>query len=683
MEVRITNDLFSNRQNVAAGTSLECQWEKLNTPKWFGNFRKVLGQVPGKHEGRYFNDSDIYKWLEAVAYGLKFGLSQSVTNAANEAIEAIQQCQEPDGYINTFFQLNHHDLKWRNTMMMHEMYCVGHLIEAGVAWFEETGGNDRRLFDVALKAAECVASHFGPEKRKAFPGHEGLELALFRLADASRDQRWSDLAGWMIELRGQRPSPHSDQFADLEAAALSPWASGLLDKHGVYSGEYLQDHLPIREHTDVVGHAVRAMYYYIGAAEWAMRREDQALGNVLIGIWNRLITKRMYITGGIGPSGDNEGFTSDYDLPNLTAYAETCAACALFWWSSRMVRLSDDAYGIETMERVLINNILAGISLDGKKYFYDNPLESRGGHDRTEWFSCACCPPNVARLLLSLNRYVARLTEDGIAIDLPIDCEIDAEINGVKVHIVVESDYPWSGKTTVRIKTERPVHFTVRLPWPTGSKSAEITTARSFESGLNDQRWFWVSGEWFGDAEFSIEFVREPVWMSSHPQVLDNLGRVALTYGPVVYCCEAADMPDFDAAEFYPAVPQHLHVDSTSELEAFDDLMPFVVKCFLVQAEVELPGLRANAARAVPRLLDDIPIEGEADEEEAGDESDISDDEPGDDDDGLYFPYFAANSPVQSVRFNPYFLWNNRGKTHMLVWMRVFEPGYEDYPSLN
>ncbi len=662
-KVNITNPLLRSRILTVNEVSLLEQYKHLDTTGRIGNFLRVLGKEEGTHEGYYFNDSDVYKWLEACAYGLKYGQSAQLKAAIDRCIDIIGQCQEPSGYLNTFFQLKHPQLKWRNTMMMHEMYCLGHLVEAAVAWFEETTGSDRRLLDIALKAVEEFASHFGPGKKLGYPGHEELELALFRLSDATGNSRWADLAGWMLDSRGSRPSPFELELEDSEALAISPWAERMLSKNKHYVGEYLQDHLPIREHTSVVGHAVRAMYLYIGATEWAIRTEDQLLTSALERVWNNLIQRRIYITGGIGPSGENEGFTTDYDLPNMTAYAESCAACALFWWASKMTRLTGEAKYLEVMEATLMNNVLACISLDGKKYFYDNPLESRGQHDRVEWFSCSCCPPNIAKMLLSLDRHIVHLTDDGISLNFLIDSEITAVFNGAEVKITVESNYPWSPIAKITVEPSEPVHFNLRVAWPVGSESVNIGTDLDFDSEQNLNEWFLISGKWQSGSEVVIRFQREPMWIKSHPLVLDNLGKVALRIGPIVYCCESADISvDEDEVTFQPIYPQHLRVEPDEDLEVVEEESPTPVSYVYTDCYCDVP---MNVSPVDMGLVPQDSL--------------IADDS----EDTLYSPYDNDFVPSARVKLIPYFMWNNRGKSHMAVWLRVKDPSDDQSPSLN
>lgn len=652
-QVQIHNELLKSRLETVVQVSLIEQYRHLKETGRLANFERVAGSETGTHEGYYFNDSDVYKWLEACAYALKYKPKPELLTAAQSAIDLLEQCQEPSGYLNTFFQLKHPELKWRNTMMMHEMYCLGHLIEAGVAWWEATDGKNRQLFDISLKAANEFASHFGPNLKLGYPGHEELELALFRLSDATEDSKWAEIAGWMIESRGSRPSPFEEEFKDEPGSALSPWATKLLCKDGTYSGEYLQDHLPVKDHTAMVGHAVRAVYLYIAAAEWAIRTHNPSITDALVRIWHNLIERRIYITGGIGPSGDNEGFTTDYDLPNMTAYAESCAACGLFWWASKMVKLTGDSKYTNIMEIALMNNILAGISMDGKKYFYDNPLESRGQHQRTEWFVCACCPPNIARMLLSLDRHIAAVSEEGISINLLIDCSLTVNYKGSQVQIEIESNYPWGNTAKVRVACDPEMPFELKIAFPAGSDSVRYSLPANFETNQDLEGWLTVKGTWSQSTEIAMEIIRPPVWRSSHPNVLDNLGKVALQIGPIVYCVESDGIStDEEEVSFKPITPQHLRIALEEPLELVPDAHLPVVFAYAV-ALCDVPGEPKIPSEAMHMVTIELGAGGF---------------------ESLYPPYTDNALPLARVRMIPYFLWNNQGPTHMSVWLRCVDP---------
>jgi uncharacterized protein len=617
-QIRLTDPFWTRWRKVVREAALPHQYRQIVETGRLANFQRAAKGERGGFDGYRFNDSDVYKWLEACAYVLEPGDSE-LRRMADEAIAAIEAAQEEDGYLNTFFQLQHPDLKWRNLGAMHEMYCSGHLIEAGVAFFQNLG--ERRLLEVAMRNAEHIASIFGPGKRRGYCGHQELELALIRLAEATGEDRYRELARWMIEERGVRPTPLEEELDDAESMSLSPYLPGMLRVDGEYQGEYCQDHAPIREHTAVVGHAVRAMYFYAAATDLA---DDEPLQQALVRVWDNLTGKRMYLTGGIGPAAKNEGFTNDYDLPNHSAYAETCAAVGLALWGRRLLERTGDSRYMDIVERALYNGAISGISLDGEGYFYTNPLESRGDHERQKWFSCACCPPNIARMIGSVGQFAASADRDSLWLHMPIGFEAEATIAGVRVRIEQKSDFPWSGEATLRISPERPAEFAVRVRIPDWADEVEMEIEgeeepADFDAGYAIWRRTWNAGD-----RVRLTYAMKPRWIAAHPEVLDNLGRTALMHGPLVYCLEEQDSP---------TLPQRVMVEPESDEE---------------------PEIRFE-----PKLLDGVsvitvPVVTEASEFP----------------DELYAEAETADLERTEARLIPYYAWCNRGRSHMQVWLR-------------
>lgn len=618
-DILLTDRFWSRWRHVLVETTLPAEYKQLVDTDRIRNFERVTAGEQGGFEGFWFNDSDVYKWLEACAYALVHQPNPDLRQKVEEVVEKIASAQMSDGYVNTFFQLNHPDLKWRNLNMMHEMYCGGHLIEAGVAMAQNLG--DNRLLEVSRKFADHVMSIFGPDKRRGYCGHEEIELALIRLAELTGEGKYRDFARWMVEERGKRPSPFQEEVDDEGAMKLFPHTGHLLDKGGEYSGEYAQDHAPIREHTSVVGHAVRAMYYYIAAADLADGLQDSRLEDALVRTWNSLTKKRMYVTGGIGPSASNEGFTTDYDLPNLSAYAETCAAIGLALWGNQMLQVTGDATYADVVERAIFNGALSGISLSGDKFFYTNPLESRGSHDRVPWFSCACCPPNIARMIGRASDFVLGASEDELFLNIPAGLEATLSLNGVETKIRVESDYPWSGQFKVFVDPSEPVAFGlyVRIPDWSSDVSAELPDAdeeAEYENGYMVFRRQWKKGD-----VLTVDLEMAPKWIESNPLVRENLGRVALTNGPLIYCAERTDLG---------YAPQLLVLDTDGES--------------VVEKSNLLDGVNT------------ISVEGTVDVETFVDD--------------LYAEVGTTEVQEAHPKLIPYFAWNNRGATDMQVWLR-------------
>ena len=612
-QIRIVDPFWSRWQRTLVETTLPHEHAHLETR--LENFRRVARGEAGGHVGLPFDDSDATKWAEACAYALAANPDPALRKLLDGVVETIVAAQRPDGYLDTYIQLDHPGGEWKNLNALHEMYCAGHLIEAGVALSENLG--DRRLLDAGVRLADHIMSIFGPEGRLGYCGHEELELALVKLAAHTGEAKYREFARWLVEARGSRPSPFEAELRDPAIVALSPW--GGKDLQGRYDGEYCQDHAPIREHDAVVGHAVRAMYLYIAAADLADGRGDEALETALQRAWDSLVKRRMYVTGGIGPSRHNEGFTADYDLPNGSAYAETCAAIGLVLWGQKMLEMTANGEFAETVERALHNGALAGISLRGDAFFYDNPLESRGGHARKPWFACACCPPNVARTIGNLGALVAGAGDDEFFVHQYVGFEAATTLGGVATKIVLEGD--WKTTLSLRVEPARPAEFAVyvRIPDWAEEVSTELPGAEEeadFESGYAVFRRVWKPGD-----VLTIELGAEPVWVEADPRVRDDLGRAALTYGPLVYCLEEKDLG---------CAPQLFVADTQAPVEPRPD--------------ERLGGVSV------------LPVEGQVDVETFPD--------------ALYAPLGSGEVRSLTAEFVPYYAWNNRGANGMQVWVR-------------
>ncbi|TIW70402.1 MAG: glycoside hydrolase family 127 protein, partial [Mesorhizobium sp.] len=356
-----------------------------------------------------FWDSDWGKTIETAAYSLYRRRNDALEKKIDAVIDLYGRLQQSDGYLSSWYQRIQPGLRWTNLRDCHELYCAGHLIEGAVAYFQATG--KRKLLDIMCRYVDHIADTFGPEpgKKKGYCGHEEIELALVKLSRATGEQKYMDLAKYFIDQRGQQP-----HYFDEEARARGADPKAYHFK----TYEYNQSHKPVREQDKVVGHAVRAMYLFSGMADVATEYGDDTLRAALDRLWDDLTTKSLYVTGGLGPSAHNEGFTSDYDLPNETAYAETCAAVGLVFWSSRMLGMGPNARYADMMERALYNGSISGLSLDGSLFFYENPLESRGRHNRWKWHRCPCCPPNIGRMVASIGSYFYGLADDALAVHL-------------------------------------------------------------------------------------------------------------------------------------------------------------------------------------------------------------------------------------------------------------------------
>lgn len=625
-DFQLTDPFWKERLRVLVEVGLPHQYRQLAeaTPR-LQNFRRAAGQEEGPHEGRYYDDSDVYKWIEAASDALALHPDDRLRSMLDEVVRIVLAAQAPDGYLHTYIQLNFPDKRWKNLAAVHEMYCAGHLIEAAVARYESLG--ERDLLDAAIRLADHIEATFGegPGRRRGYCGHQELEIAFIRLSDATGDQRYEDLARWMVEARGQADSPFVREARDPDALAVGAWIERIVDSDGKYvMADYFQDHAPIREQTEIVGHAVRGMYFFTAATELARRREDPTLEDAIRRVWDNLTGKRMYVTGGIGPSSHNEGFTVDYDLPNLTSYAETCASVGLAFWARRLVEATGESEFADVMERAVFNGALAGISLEGDRYFYANPLESRGRHSRVPWFDCACCPPNIARMIASVPRLAYSWAENGLWMHIPVGGEFTVNTEGIAIQVTVDTDYPFGSLTRLRFATDRPSKMTLRIRIPEWCDDATLRVTGGNEEADYDHGYAVLSRTWHNGDQVEVDFPITPRWIEAHPRVLDCSGRVALTAGPLVYCLEGADAP---------RPPQMLVIDTDEPLES-------------VTCPNGFPGWRMATLR---RADEEGPLYAKAEEE--------------------------AEFAVEPATFGPYFAWGARGADHMQVWLRRWNGG--------
>ena len=471
--------------------------------------------------GYYFNDSDVYKWMEAAAYSLASYPDPALDKQLDDLIEVMAAAQGGDGYLNTYFMFENEGQRWRDLTSKHELYCGGHMIQAAVAHHRVTGKTS--FLDIATKWADLVCQRFGPGKEHGTPGHPEPEMALVELYRDTGDGKYLDLASFFIEERGK----------------------GVLN-----DSPYLQDHLPIREQTYVTGHAVRQLYLTAGVADVYAETGDPSLLDVLLKQWDDFASTKMYVTGGAGALHKGEAFGAPYELPNGTAYAETCAAIASFMWNWRMLQITADAKYADVMEQALYNGLLSGVSLDGKEYFYVNPLDNDGGHRRTtkHFDGCACCPPNVARTLAALPGHVYATAQDALYIHHYVQSEARITLGKRKVLIKQQTQYPWEGLIQITVEPEQPATFTIHARYPSWADQAIANVnGERMEAGLHRGSYIQVRREWAPGDTFTLVFPMPVRKVMANPRVEANVGRVALMRGPIVYCFEqpggcAADM---------------------------------------------------------------------------------------------------------------------------------------------
>lgn len=574
-----------------------------------------------------FQDSDVYKWLEAAAYILAKEDHPELEKTADQVIDLIAAAQQPDGYLNTYFTVAEPEGRWRNLREEHELYCAGHLIEAAVAYYEATGKG--KVLDVACRFADYISQIFGTEQgqKRGYPGHEGLELALVKLYRVTDNRKYLELSKYFVDERGRQP-----HYFEQEAIARG-------DRHvtthgGRWDSRYNQSHLPVREQKEAVGHAVRAMYLYAALADLARYTRDESLHKICEALWEDVVNRKMYITGGIGSSSYGEAFTIPYDLPNDTSYTETCAAIGLVFWASRMLNLDPNGAYADVMETALYNGVLSGMALDGKSFFYVNPLEvwpaaAEHRYDqrhvkttRQGWFRCACCPPNLARLLASLEQYIFSYHEDSIYLHLYMSSVLNIAGEADGISIEVATGYPWDGQVELTVDVAQPREFTLalRIPGWCQTPSATVNGEQLELAAIMDRGYAKVNRLWLSGDKITLDFPMPVIRLAAHPQVRENAGRVALQRGPLVYCLEEADNGPVLTDIVLPLEPEFQ--------TTFDpELLGGVVT------------IEAEAYRSA------------------------------DDDQRLYRPFSAALRKVR-IKAIPYYAWNNRGVGEMLVWIR-------------
>jgi len=527
--VRIRDDFWSARIETNRRVTVEANLAKCEETGRIRNFAVAGGLVEGEHEGLLYNDSDVYKVLEGVAYTLAHQRDAELEARADAIIAQIAAAQQPDGYINTYYTLVEPEQRWANTAHGHELYCAGHLIEAGIAYWRAT--EKRVLLDVGIRMADYIATVFGPEGRLDPPGHQELELALFKLAAATGEERYRELGEFFLLRRGD-PA-----------------------RKTLY-GAYSQDDVPVLEQREVGGHAVRAMYQYCAMTDVARASGAPRWRATLEALWADVVLRKMYVTGGIGNSAHNEGFTAPFELPNDTAYAETCAAIGMVLWNQRMFLLTREARYADVLERELYNNVLAGVSLGGERFFYDNPLASRGDHQRVPWFSCSCCPSNVVRTIPCIGERIYAHDADEVYVALYVGSVAEVELAAGPVAIVQETDYPWDGTVRLSVDPQWPLAFALnlRVPgWCDGEVGLEgvLAGARPVEtpapagregSGYaRSGRWLRIERTWKPGDRGTLALPMPARRVYADPRVAADRGRVALQRGPVVYALEETD----------------------------------------------------------------------------------------------------------------------------------------------
>lgn len=627
-DVRIEAGLLSDVARKVMDIVIPYQWEILNDrvegaapSRCVHNFKIAAGEAEGEFEGYVFQDSDLAKWLEAAAYSLMLRPDEQLERTCDDLIALIGRAQQPDGYLNTYYTVKEPGKRWTNLRDCHELYCAGHMMEAACAYYEATG--KRELLDIMTRMARHIDSVIGPEEGKlhGYPGHEEIELALVRMYHATGDELMMKLARYFIDERGKLPNFFVEEKARREGKDHFN-----LDEYGP---AYAQAHLPVREQTAPEGHAVRAMYLATGMADVARETGDETLVAACRRIFDSTVNRRMYITGGVGSSHVGEAFTYDYDLPNDTVYAETCASIALCFFARAMMQLEPDGRYADALERALYNTCLAGMSLDGHNFFYVNPLEvdpeaskkdARKHHVlpvRPKWFGCACCPPNLARLTTSLAKYMYTLGEDEIYVNLYMQNQAQLKLGDARVSMECLTDYPASGEIALHPGAGE---YTLCLRIPGWAKEYALTlNGAALE--LKPERGYVRISRTFSDGdEIKLSLPMHARRVYANTRVRADLGKVAVMRGPMVYCLEQVDNGPVVEALCLPR-------DSALTETVRPDKLGGIV-------EITAPGKRMVSA-----------------------------------DDALYSDQAPALEDA-TLTFIPYYAWANRGENEMTVYVR-------------
>ncbi|MEW5984150.1 MAG: beta-L-arabinofuranosidase domain-containing protein [Acidobacteriota bacterium] len=537
-DVTFADTFWAPRLETVRTVTLRATFKQSEETGRIRNFEIAGGTAEGAFCTRYsFDDSDVFKIIEGAGYALATKKDPDLEQYVDGLVAKIARAQETDGYLFTARTISPANPiamagkeRWVNLQHSHELYNLGHLYEAAVAYYQGTG--KRTLLDVALKSADLIVREFGPSKRRAVPGHQEIEIGLVKLFRVTGGRKYLDQAFFFLDQRGRA------------------------DRGALY-GEYAQDHKPVAEQTEAVGHSVRAAYMYSAMADVGVLTGNQAYLSALDRLWDNVVSRKLYLTGGIGATGAWEGFGPDYDLPN-SAYAETCASIANALWNHRMFLLEQDARYMDVYERAVYNAMLSGLSLSGDRFFYPNPLLSVGQHQRSPWFPCACCPSNLPRFLLSMPGHAYAVAGDRIFVNLFVAGRARANVAGREITIEQQTRYPWDGDIRLRMASAGPGTFAllIRIPgWarhqpvpgdlyrelvPAGNvpviRVNGVVAEWTSERGYAVLRREWSQGD---EVQLSLPMpVRRVV---SHPAVKANAGRVAIERGPLVY---AAEWPD-------------------------------------------------------------------------------------------------------------------------------------------
>ncbi len=621
--VRITDRFWSPRQQLMMNVTipymekiLRDQVEGAVVSHSIANFRIAAGQDSGAYYGVVFLDSDVYKWLEAAAYSLFLKPDAGLEKRVDEIVDTIAKAQMPDGYLNTYFQLVEPENRWQNLLECHELYCAGHMLEAAVALYESLG--KRGLLAVAEKLAQHIINRFGEGQSVGIPGHQEIEIGLMRLYTATGKAAYLHMAQRFLDMRGQDP-----EYFIKNTPAHPDMSYGDYDLDPTDT-DYNQSYAPVREQREARGHAVRCAYMLTAMAAVAAATGDAALKTACERMFENITERQMYVTGAIGSTAHHESFAGDFNLPNDRGYGETCASVAMAFFAQRMLLLSPEGKYADLLERELYNAALAGMQLDGQRFFYVNPLEVNPGRSgvlpelkhvlpqRPQWYSCACCPPNLARLISSLGQYLWSETEDTLYSHLFVGNKMHSGLAA----ITLETEYPWQGHASYQIREckAQPFALAIRIPHYVDAGTLVLTLNGAPINGEMKDGFCRIHRPWQPGDQVELCFPLECRRVYADERVAADVGLVALARGPIVYCLEG--------------------VDNATPLSAL--ILPKEAALSAQPYEAELLG-------------GIVPLEAEGQQEL--------------DEDG------GRKGPAR-IRAIPYYAWSNRGETEMRVWLR-------------
>lgn len=638
-KVSIHDSFWSKHVDLVRNAIIPYQWEAMNdripdaeSSHCLENFKIAAGRAKGDFYGAVFQDTDVAKWLEAVGFSLACYSDEVLEKTADEVIDLIADAQCEDGYINTYFTIKEPDKRWTDLCEGHELYTAGHLMEAAVAYYEGTG--KRKFLDCMCKFADLICDTFGTEEGKihGYPGHEEVEIGLIKLARVTGNKKYMDQAKYFVDARGVGENYFMKEMSRPDYKMIFP-------EFADYTPAYSQSHKPVREQTTAEGHAVRAVYLYCAMADLAEAYQDEGLLKACKTLWNNIVEKRMYLTGGIGSSGHLERFTVDCDLPNEYNYSESCASIGLALFGLRMAQITGESQYMDVAERALYNTVLAGIALDGKSFFYVNPLEvwppacmegTSKKHVkpiRQKWFGVACCPPNIARTLASLGQYVysQKPEKKELYVNLFVSNETELDWNKDKIFVKLQTEFPWVNTYSLEVKNVPADGMDLMLRVPDYAQDYQVKADGNIyeENKESEKGYRRVHVE--KDTKVEVSFAAPAKFVYANPQVRADSGKVAIVRGPLVYCLE-----EIDNSQNLPAI----FVDTDEPLkEEKSDLFGGIVT------------VKAKGKKIVEASVSDSLYSGE-------------------------------KPQLEDVELTaiPYPYWNNRGEGEMLVWMKELRP---------